>query len=603
MPVTGHGPASRTVTRSTRPSSMKSWVIPSFLARIAGIRSPGEADLDVDAGGQVVEALERVDRLRRRLMDVDEPLVRADLEVLARVLVLEGRADHAVDVLLRWQRNGAGHGGAGARRRLDDLLGRGLDGRVVVRLQANADLVLSGGGHVLGSGLFPSYVCGEVLSGLLREKGPRPAGAGGTHSEIRIRRFHAEGGRSAALARDLLDDLGDDARADGAATLADGEPQALIHGDRLDELDLHLDVVAGHDHLDALGQLGHARHVGGAEVELRAVAREERRVAPALFLLEDVHLCLELGVRRDRPGLAQHLAALDLLALGAAQEAADVVAGLTLVEDLAEHLDTGHDAGGRVLDADDLHRVTGVDHALLDAPGGHGPAAGDREDVLDRHQERAIQRTLGLGDVGVELLGKLDDLGRVGLVALARLERRAGDEGDVVAREVVLGEQVADLDLDELEELLVVDHVRLVEEDDHVGHADLAREQDVLARLGHGSIGRRDDQDRAVHLRGARDHVLDVVRVARAVHVGVVAVARLVLDVRRRDRDAALTLLGSVVDLVERTRLAAVRLGQYLRDGSGQRRLAMVDVTDGPDVDMRLVALELLLGHVLLAPL
>src|SRR5919199_575513 len=63
------------------------------------------------------------------------------------------------------------------------------------------------------------------------------------------------------------------------AALADREAQALVHGDRLDELDLHLDVVTGHDHLDALGQLGDARHVGGPEVELRAVAREERRGA------------------------------------------------------------------------------------------------------------------------------------------------------------------------------------------------------------------------------------------------------------------------------------------------------------------------------------
>src|SRR4051812_43347635 len=103
MPVTGHGPASSTVTRSTRPSSAKTWVIPSLRARIAAtVVQPlvREADLDVHARRQVVEPLERVDRLRRRLMDVDEPLVGADLEVLAAVLVLERRADHAVDVLL-----------------------------------------------------------------------------------------------------------------------------------------------------------------------------------------------------------------------------------------------------------------------------------------------------------------------------------------------------------------------------------------------------------------------------------------------------------------------------------------------------------------------
>ena len=149
------------------------------------------------------------------------------------------------------------------------------------------------------------------------------------------------------------------------------------------------------------------------------------------------------------------------------------------------------------------------------------------------------------------------------LVALERLERGAHDQGDVVAREVVLVEQVLDLLLDELEQLLVVDHVDLVEEHHDVGHAHLAGEQDVLARLGHGAVGRRDHQDRAVHLRGAGDHVLHVVGVTGAVHVRVVAVVGLVLDVGGRDRDAALLLLGSVVDLREALGLAAaLRLGQ-----------------------------------------
>src|SRR5436190_335346 len=73
----------------------------------------------------------------------------------------------------------------------------------------------------------------------------------------------------------------------------------------------------------------------------------------------------------------------------------------------------------------------------------------------------------------------------------------------------------------------------------------------------------------------------------------------LVLDVRRVDRDAARLLLGCVVDLLEA--LDAGRRGpllrKHLRDRRGQRRLAMVDVTDRADVEMRLGALKLLLGH------
>ena len=53
-------------------------------------------------------------------------------------------------------------------------------------------------------------------------------------------------------------------------------------------------------------------------------------------------------------------------------------------------------------------------------------------------------------------------------------------------------------------------------------HTDLAGQQDVLAGLRHRAVGGRHDQDRAVHLGGAGDHVLDVVGVARAVDVGVV---------------------------------------------------------------------------------
>ena len=135
---------------------------------------------------------------------------------------------------------------------------------------------------------------------------------------------------------------------------------------------------------------------------------------------------------------------------------------------------------------------------------------------------------------------------------------RETHDGEVVARELVLGEQLADLELDELEDLLVVDHVGLVQRDDDVGDADLAGQEDVLLGLRQ-AVGRRDHEDRAVHLRRTGDHVLDVVGVPGAVDVRVVPLLGLVLDVRDRDRDAASLLLGRLVDLVERRRLVEVR--------------------------------------------
>ena len=141
----------------------------------------------------------------------------------------------------------------------------------------------------------------------------------------------------------------------------------------------------------------------------------------------------------------------------------------------------------------------------------------------------------------------------------------AFDDRGVVAREVVFAEQLAHFDLDQLEQLGVVDHVALVQVHDDVGHADLARQQDVLARLRHRAVGGRHDQDGAVHLRRAGDHVLDVVGVPGAVDVGVVPVLGLVLDVRGVDGDAARLLFGRRVNLVVRLGLAAEHACQHRR--------------------------------------
>ena len=141
----------------------------------------------------------------------------------------------------------------------------------------------------------------------------------------------------------LFEDFGDDACTDGAAAFADGEAQFFFHGDRGDQFDVELQVVARHHHFGAVGKLNRAGHIGGAEVELRAVVGEERRVAAAFFLGQNIGLCLEFGVRLDAGGLAQHLTALHALTVDTAQQDADVVASLATVQQLAEHLDAGAD--------------------------------------------------------------------------------------------------------------------------------------------------------------------------------------------------------------------------------------------------------------------
>src|SRR5207302_10029502 len=222
----------------------------------------------------------------------------------------------------------------------------------------------------------------------------------------------------------LLDDLRGHAGTDRATTFADGEAHPLLDGDRGDELDLHVDVVAWHHHLGALGQLDLAGHVRGADVELRAVPLEERRVAAALLLGEDIDARVELGVRLDRAGLGQHLAALDLLALDAAQQAADVVTRLAGVQQLVEHFHAGHHRLARVVDADHLDLFVDLDLAALDPAGDDRAATFDREDVLDGHHEWLVEGPLRNRDIAIDRIHQLHDRVFPLGVALERLELR-----------------------------------------------------------------------------------------------------------------------------------------------------------------------------------
>src|SRR5579883_1199338 len=191
--------------------------------------------------------------------------------------------------------------------------------------------------------------------------------------------------------RRALVDFGADAGADGAPALANGELGADLHSDGLDQLDGHLDVIAGHDHLDAFGQADGPGDIGGADVELGPIAVEEGGMAPALFFGEDIDLGLELLVGFDGAGFGQDLAALDLVALHAAQQDADVVAGHAGIQGFLEHLDAGDDDGaGLFLHADDLHAIADLDLAALDASGAHGAASLDAKDILNGHEEGLV---------------------------------------------------------------------------------------------------------------------------------------------------------------------------------------------------------------------
>src|SRR5665811_2161635 len=100
-----------------------------------------------------------------------------------------------------------------------------------------------------------------------------------------------------------------------------------------------------------------------------------------------------------------------------------------------------------------------------DATGDDGATTSDREDVLDGHEERLVGLAQGLRNVVVHRIHELKDRLRPLGVTVHRREGSDPNHRATVAVELLRAEELTDLHLDELDELLVVDHVALVEGD------------------------------------------------------------------------------------------------------------------------------------------
>src|SRR5678816_1100373 len=128
---------------------------------------------------------------------------------------------------------------------------------------------------------------------------------------------------------ELLENFGYDACANGSSAFADCEAKSLVHRDRRDQLDRHLNVVARHHHLHPLRQLNASRHVRCPEVKLRTISLEERSVPSTLFLGQHVNLGKKVRVWRNAARLRQNHSTLDLFLSNASQKKSDVAVSYT----------------------------------------------------------------------------------------------------------------------------------------------------------------------------------------------------------------------------------------------------------------------------------
>ena len=315
---------------------------------------------------------------------------------------------------------------------------------------------------------------------------------------------------------------------------------------------------------------------------------------PALFLLQYVYFRLEFRVRRDRARLRQYLTPLHSLFVDPPQQYPYVVPRHRIVQQLPEHFKRGR---YRLYDVP-LHSnyrdfFPSLDLPTLDPARHYRPASRDRENVLYRHQERLVHFPHRIRYEVVARIHQLPDAFAHGIVfrplpLFHDFQRRSAYDRDVVSGEVVFVQKFPYFHFHKVQQLRIVYLVRLVHEYHNRRNVHLTRKQHVLPRLRHRSVSSGHHQDRSVHLRRSRDHVLDVVRMSRAVDVRIMPLLRLVFHVRYVDRYPALPLFRRLVYHVVRRKFRQARRRQTLRDRRRQCRLPMVYVPYRPYVQMRL---------------
>src|SRR5580693_5762574 len=283
---------------------------------------PERLNLHIHARRQV-QLHQRIHRLLRRLENIEQPLMRANLELLPRLLIHVRRTQHAVLVLHRRQRNRPRDLCPSAPSGFNNLARRLIQNAVVVSLKPTANPLFSN--HVSLS-LTPPGVAGRkepAASSKPHHLSCHPErdafclakdpGAPREHS-----RKERENAKSRVRRASLLNNLRNRSRTHRMPAFANGKPQALFHRYRRDQLNHQRNVVPWHDHLSSSRKLGNSSDIGSPQIKLRTVSLEERRMPSTLFLRQDVNLSLEFRVRRDRSRLRQHHTALDIFLRNAA---------------------------------------------------------------------------------------------------------------------------------------------------------------------------------------------------------------------------------------------------------------------------------------------
>ena len=119
----------------------------------------------------------------------------------------------------------------------------------------------------------------------------------------------------------------------------------------------------------------------------------------------------------------------------------------------------------------------------------------------------------------------------------------------------------------------------------------------MLSRLRHRTIGGAYNNNGTIHLRRTGNHILNVVSMTRTIHVRIMTIVCLILNVSDSDSDTTLFFFRCLINLIKSNCFSISFLRKDLCNRSSQRRLAMINVTNRSNVQMRFVSDKFLFCH------
>ncbi|CAK7000458.1 MAG: hypothetical protein PHAS_00001 [Phascolarctobacterium sp.] len=300
----------------------------------------------------------------------------------------------------------------------------------------------------------------------------------------------------------------------------------------------------------------------------------------------------------DAARFCQYLTAFDIFTVYTTQQAAYIVACYCFVQQFAEHFYAGYYCCFFLFShTNDFNSIAYFDDTTLYTTSCYCTTAGDSEYVLYRHQERFVSCAFRDRNVCVYCVHQFHDFFFICCVAFQCFQRGAYDYRNVIAGEVIAGEKFANFHFYQFDQFRIVYHVCFVQEHYHCRYAYLTCQQDVLTCLRHRAVCCGYYQNSSVHLCCAGDHVFNIVGMARAIYVCVVAGCSFIFYVGSVDGDTAFSFFRCFIDHGVIHEFCAAFRSQHFGDCCGQGCFTMVNVTDSANISMRFGSFVFLLCH------